>query len=146
MWCQPKPEADPVIPATPNRGDSPPLIVDFLNAAQGDGIHVACPNGNSIVVDCGSSGQADPELVDILAGLVSSANEIRVVVTHADSDHYNKLEKALAGVQVLDLYVGGRASYFDGKQAEGWFRAHNAQYPAQPFDGSALACVKARVN
>ena len=137
---QPEPEVDAVIAKTPSRDDSAPLVVDFLNAGQGDCIHIACPNGNSIVVDCGSSGQADPELEDILAGLVSSANEVRVVVTHADSDHYNKLEKSLEDVQVLDLYVGGRASYFDGKKAEGWFRAHKAQYPAQPFDGAALGC------
>ncbi len=76
----------------------------------------------------------------MLAGLVSNAPEVRVVVTHADSDHYNKLEEALEGVQISDLYVGGRSSYLDGKKSKGWFRAHNAQYPAQPFDGSALAC------
>ncbi len=137
---RPTPEVDPALVDKPKGGRSRPLVIDFLNAGQGDCIHVACPNGNSIVVDCGSSGQPDPELVDIMAGLVADATEVRVVVTHADSDHYNRLEKALGGVEIVRLFVGGRASYFDGKKAEGWFSDHAAEYPVGPFDGSELEC------
>ena len=136
----PEPEVDPVVEETPKVAESPALVIDFLNAGQGDCIHIACPNGNSIVVDCGSSGQPDPELVDIMAALVSEADEVRVVVTHADSDHYNKLQKSLAGVEISNLYVGGRASYFKGKKAEEWFKGHDAQYPRQPFSGAELEC------
>ncbi len=43
------------------------LTVDFLNAGQGDCIHIGCPTGESILVDCGSTANRDPDFVGDVA-------------------------------------------------------------------------------
>lgn len=133
--------------------EAPPLVIDFLNAGQGDCIHIACPNGNSIVVDCGSNGKDDDELEAILAALVLPAPEVRVVVTHQDSDHYNKLPAALSAAsadnKIKAVYVGGPHEWLpkpdpdsrsDSKKIAAWLDRHGATYPAPDFDGRELAC------
>lgn len=99
----------PIDAPVPERS-SKPLIVDFVNAGQGDCIHIACPNGNSIIVDCGSVGKDDPELEDIVTALVKPSPEVRVVVTHQDKDHYSfideVLEEAEAQGRIKAVYVG----------------------------------------
>lgn len=142
------PEADGDI------ASEPPLVIDFVNAGQGDCIHIACPSGNSILVDCGSTGKADPDLEDIVSALVEPAPEVRVVLTHQDLDHYSKLadvlEDASVGGKVKAVYVGGPRSWLPSnpspsstKKSErlaGWLDSHGATYPSPTFDGTELAC------
>ena len=134
--------------------DATPLVIDFLNAGQGDCIHIACPNGNSIVVDCGSKGSADPELDEILAALVLPAPEVRVVLTHQDADHYNRLADALADAdrdkKIKAVYVGGPRTWLpkkgdpsskkESEKLAAWLDSHDTTYPTQPFNGDDLMC------
>ncbi len=99
-------------------GPQAPLVVTFLNVGQGDCIHIACPNGNDIVVDCGSKADGDRQATAAaLRSLVDGGVET-LVVTHGDEDHHNYLRNSLEGRDLGRVLLGGVADQYTGPVAE----------------------------
>ncbi len=84
--------------------------IKYLYMGQGDCILLVCPNGQLVVIDCGSTkglGAQSQELIDICVNLrkFTRKNNRKVdilILTHKDQDHYNYV-----------LNVFGKRSYLD---------------------------------
>lgn len=73
-------------PATPD------LQVHAIPVGQGDCTIIQCPNGNLVVLDCGSSGgnRVSPnQIMDFLGAQIDQV--IAIIITHPDRDHFNYL-------------------------------------------------------
>lgn len=98
----------------------PELEIHFIKVGQGDSTLVKCPNGDTILVDCGSLGEFNEGAVrSYLRDQLEEEDEIDLlVVTHPDRDHYNEILDVLAerpdgreiSVRRL-IYVGDRSDY-----------------------------------
>jgi len=77
----------------------------FVDMGQGDCCIIRCPDGNVIMVDCGSSGNLD------LKGYTAAKQQLlawangggiyAIILTHPDRDHYNMTENILSKVNPL---------------------------------------------
>lgn len=91
------------------------LELHFLDVDQGDATLIKCPNGLTVLVDCGS---LRPSLTTkervrehLLENLVGPRVDV-VVITHPDTDHYRFLPDVLEGIDIgLLLYVGIPGEY-----------------------------------
>ena len=104
----------------PNTQD---LNVYAIPVGQGDCTIIQCPNGNIVVLDCGSSGgnRVTPQQIqDALGDLINQV--VAVIITHPDSDHFNYLYqinwnldniRAVIIGGVLDDYNRPRSPKFD---------------------------------
>lgn len=108
------------------------LELHFIDVGQGDATLIVCPNGSTILVDAGSLGGGDEEAVRdyIWERLNPDSPSLDVlVVTHADTDHYNLIPYVLDGVAVKRvLHVGEPSHYatkdvFGGHDIDDWFRS-----------------------
>ena len=74
-----------------------PTPTTFLNiyamqVGQGDCTIIQCPNGNIVVVDCGSTSVAGWSYQQVQTFLSDSINNVvAIVITHSDRDHFNYL-------------------------------------------------------
>ena len=74
-----------------------PAPTTFLNiyampVGQGDCTIIQCPNGNIVVVDCGSTSVAGWSYQQVQTFLSDSINNVvAVIITHSDRDHFNYL-------------------------------------------------------
>lgn len=76
------------------------LEVHFINVGQGDSTLVKCPDGETILVDCGSTGHFDEGYVRGYLREHLDPDSPRIdllVITHPDRDHYNKIVKVTNG-------------------------------------------------
>lgn len=111
--------ADPglVPPAPPPPAGE--LSVHYIDVGQGDSTLVLCPNGNSMLIDAGStSGTSAATLrTYITSQLRQTGGDIDyLIVSHPDADHYNLIPDALAQTPVgLAFYVGARNDYNDAR-------------------------------
>lgn len=100
-----------VIPATA----STTLELHFIDVGQGDSTLIVCPDGETILIDAGSSsGSAvDPIRDYLLAQLDRRERRIdHLIITHPDIDHYNLLPEVLREVPVGHVYrVGELTDY-----------------------------------
>jgi beta-lactamase superfamily II metal-dependent hydrolase len=114
-------------PAPPgNRGDGS-LHVAFMRVGQGDCAVMSTPRGQVILFDCGSD-SAEGESADgfkrrvrsILTGpkFLGGSNLVDILVlTHPDSDHYNKLKAVLpAGCRISKCYHSARSNQYSQAQ------------------------------
>jgi beta-lactamase superfamily II metal-dependent hydrolase len=109
------------------------IEMHFLNVGQGDSTLVKCPNGESILIDCGSTGGFDKAAVRqyLRAQLDAAAPAIDLlVISHPDRDHYNKVESVLQAetgqpqIAVARVaYVGDIAAY-DQADFDAWLTSH----------------------
>ena len=68
------------------------LNIYALPVGQGDCTIIQCPNGNIVVVDCGSTSVAGWSYQQVQTFLSDSINNVvAVVITHSDRDHFNYL-------------------------------------------------------
>ena len=92
------------------------LELHFINVGQGDCTLVKCPNGQAILVDCGSIKDGDAGQVrDYLLGQLDVDNPRidLLVVSHPDQDHYNFIPDVLFDVEtdkdqahdIMDLHL-----------------------------------------
>jgi len=82
------------------------LKIYFFNVGQGDCTLVVCPNGKSILVDCGSTGGKfnAAEIRKAINNAIAPKKAIDLlVITHPDADHYNKIEAVLGQADKLSL-------------------------------------------
>ncbi|MEW2119899.1 hypothetical protein AB0945_32885 [Streptomyces sp. NPDC005474] len=92
-------------PARPgNRGDGS-LHVAFIRVGQGDCAVMSTPRGTVIMFDCGSDSMEDEakfrfqsRVRKVLTGpkFLGTSNKVDILIlTHPDTDHYNKLQSVL---------------------------------------------------
>lgn len=91
------------------------LQIHFIDVGQGDATLVQCPNGESILVDSGSSSGGNVDQVRDYIMEVLDQHERRIntlVITHPDSDHYNYIPDVTNGVHIDRLFsVGTNEDY-----------------------------------
>lgn len=149
--------ADPTsLRARAMRAREQPLEIHFLDVGQGDGNLIICPNGNTIMIDAGTTSGESP---DFVRSYVS--NEIEphghdidyLIVTHPDADHYNMLDDVLDEISIgTSFYVGSRRDYGDERMYD-WIREtpdRSRRLSASYFDkpekpNSEIDCGEAKV-
>ena len=99
------------------------LEIHCLDVDQGDCTLVVCPNGFSVLIDCGSFTDG-PAMVNRTKAYLSEhlpGDEIDVVlITHPDADHYQLLPEVLADFQINKLLHVGTASEHGVNDVDAW--------------------------
>lgn len=113
--------AAPRIESLENRDAN--LDVWFLDIGQGSCVFVDCPDdAHPLIIDCGSNGQsmgagdnADTTVTtNWIAGELDHVGLApRVVVSHADTDHYSLLAAAVSAERAPDVYLGSALAKHD---------------------------------
>lgn len=112
-------------------GDPQALAIHVINSGQGDCAIVQCPNGQNIMVDCGSSswGSTDRDAVvarvDELLGEDGAVDVL--VLTHPDRDHYNLIDDVLEGHEVRRLVHSAELGEYDQDDVDDWLEAHGPE-------------------
>lgn len=100
------------------------LRCTFLDVGHGEAILVECPNGRTLLYDCGSMGdgrRAARAVQSLLRQRQAGRIDV-LVISHADSDHYNggidlvaqtPVETTLLSPHCLDFEQEGLAELFD---------------------------------
>jgi len=115
----------------PPEADAGVMRITFLYSGQGDCIVIECPNGGNIVVDCGStdySGRTSAaQLRADFAAVIGADESIQaLVVTHPDSDHYNRLASVI-GDRPVGRVIHSLAIDRYGMDFGAWLREHAAE-------------------
>ena len=95
-------------------GPTGELHVYALPVGQGDCTIIQCPNGNIVVVDCGSRGGeprrlSTDQIKNFLNGHVKKV--VAIIITHPDIDHYNYLDKIIQEEDteyIKEVIIGGK--------------------------------------
>jgi beta-lactamase superfamily II metal-dependent hydrolase len=85
-----------------------------LPVGQGDCTVIQCPNGNIVVVDCGSSGgtrHTPSSIENYLGNHIDKV--VAIIVTHSDKDHYNKIRWNYDSIR--DVIIGGYLKDYECK-------------------------------
>jgi beta-lactamase superfamily II metal-dependent hydrolase len=87
-----------------------------LDVGQGSCVYVDCPDGaRPIIIDCGTKGRSIGAGNNGDTGVTTNwiAGELdrlqlapRIVVSHADTDHFNRIAAAVAPERAPDVYLG----------------------------------------
>ena len=101
-------------PSTSSAASS--LKISFFDVGQGDSTLIACPGGENILIDAGSTSGIEAEIIrdQLVDALVDRELKIdTLIITHPDADHYNKLQDVLHGISIDQLYrVGDINDYY----------------------------------
>ncbi|HKP53053.1 MAG TPA: MBL fold metallo-hydrolase [Chloroflexia bacterium] len=90
------------------------LIINFLDVGQGDGTFISCPTGEKILIDFGTvknGAIAVPDAMTFLKTQFTMTQDLDLlVVTHADRDHYNRIESLVdeLDLTVKEVWISGR--------------------------------------
>jgi competence protein ComEC len=97
----------PQLPRWTSRGDERPLVCTFVSVGHGTAVILELPGGQTILYDCGRRGAPVLTARQISAALWSRgiSHVDAVIVSHADSDHFNALPELLERVSVGVVYV-----------------------------------------
>lgn len=119
----------------PGKG-SPELAIHFIDVGQGDCTLIKCPNGEAILVDCGSLGGGDAALVrKYIRKQLGESSEIHtLVITHPDASHYNLVEDVLKGskgeedgdVPVKKILLAGSTDEYSAHGFSEWLDKHSS--------------------
>ena len=99
------------------------LEIHFIDVGQGDATLVVCPDGTNILVDVGSLGGGDSDLIRdyILEQLDRHERRVNaLVITHPDNDHFNLIPSVLAGVPIDHLYRVGEIDDYANATFRSW--------------------------
>jgi beta-lactamase superfamily II metal-dependent hydrolase len=114
-------------------GNQARAAVSVLSIGPGQCVVVSCPNGATIVNDCGSmSGTESKVLIDAARDFFNQVlppnGPLYVVVSHADVDHYNLIPRFIDTQRHVDGIVlgGARADYGNGPFAD-WLNANEGR-------------------
>lgn len=93
------------------------MNVYVLPVGQGDCTIIQCPNGNIIVVDCGSSGGMGLKPHQIKDFLHSQLDKVvAIIITHPDRNHFNYLDKIeWIPSSINQVVIGGNLDDYNGK-------------------------------
>ena len=96
------------------------LNVYALPVGQGDCTIIQCPNGNLVVVDCGSSGGLGlqpPQIKDFLQNQMEKV--VAIVVTHPDRNHFNYIDKIeWIPSTINQVIIGGSLDDYNGRMQD----------------------------
>ena len=107
------------------------LEVHFIDVGQGDCTYISCPNGNKILVDCGTSKDGDGDAVRqyLLTEMGTPNVDIdTLVVTHPDQDHYNLLPTVVGNGTVGQVFKIGSKSAYKIEPARDWLYGHKEKF------------------
>jgi beta-lactamase superfamily II metal-dependent hydrolase len=113
------------------------LHIAFVQMGQGDCTLISTPKGRFIMIDCGSdateeydSKAYDKRISDTIQGkkFMGGTKDVKqldvLILTHADTDHYNKLVNVLRDDTVIhSIYHSGEIQHYAGG-VSGWLRGH----------------------
>jgi beta-lactamase superfamily II metal-dependent hydrolase len=113
------------------------LHIAFIRMGQGDCTLISTPKGRFVIIDCGSDATEDDSdaylkrIRDTISGKkfmggTKDAKQLDVLIlTHADTDHYNKLKSVLRDDTIIhNIYHSDKIeSYADGNLS-GWLKNH----------------------
>lgn len=123
-----------------NGGNGAPVVtgpagalmrVHFLNSGTGACQVVECPGAAPIIFDCGSTGHSDPDMdreevvAYVQAILDESGQAPRVVISHADRDHYSYVPDVMGDRTPESIWLGGERSEY-GSPVAAWLNTHGA--------------------
>lgn len=87
--------------------DEAGLQVHFIDVGQGDGIVIEFPDGKTMIVDAGPSGNAD-NLLDYIDNNIfehtTTPTFDYMLITHSDTDHIGAVDEVLDAYQVNTIY------------------------------------------
>lgn len=112
------------------------LTIKQINIGQGNLTYIICPNGKRVLIDAGSDDMGGITLSDVAVNLnyaqpfqwstTASGNPRQwyqqtnllyvdlIILTHSDSDHYNKVESLVSPLSpVQQVYIGGPISGYN---------------------------------
>lgn len=124
-------------PAKPgNRGDGS-LHVAFIRVGQGDCAVMSTPKGTVIMFDCGSDSMEDEEkfkfrsrVRKVLTGpkFLGTSNKVDILIlTHPDTDHYNKLQSVLPpSCEIVKCYHSAPRSMYSADQTSAFLAGTTA--------------------
>ncbi len=91
------------------------LTISFIDVGQGDSTLISCPNDQRILIDAGSLSGVGADTIRSQIMPELSQNDLRIhtlIITHPDTDHYNKLKDVIDTIPVNNvLWVGTREDY-----------------------------------
>jgi competence protein ComEC len=91
------------------------LKIAFIDVGQGDSTLITCPNNQQILIDAGSLSSVGADVIrnQILPELDQNDTRIHtLIITHPDTDHYNKLKDAIGDIPVdKAFWVGTKEDY-----------------------------------
>lgn len=105
------------------------LEVHFLDVGQGDCTFVSCPDGETVLIDCGSTHGGDAQAVRryLLNELGTTEVDLdTLVITHPDIDHYNMLPDVVGDGSIGQIFRIGRKSEYADDAAADWIFSRNA--------------------
>ena len=88
------------------------LTIYALPVGQGDCTLIQCPNGNLIVLDCGSSGRRQHRLTPTqiqtyLNPMIRQGKVKAIIITHADWDHFSYLPQIQWNLESIQAVIIG---------------------------------------
>jgi beta-lactamase superfamily II metal-dependent hydrolase len=98
------------------------LEIHFIQVGQGDSTLIKCPNGDRVLIDCGSTKEFDSSAVRsyVRDQLDTESPFIDLlIITHPDQDHYNEIETLLTGSASQAQINVGRVVYVASMAAHG---------------------------
>ena len=102
------------------------LTVYALPVGQGDCTVIQCPNGNIVLMDCGSSSAGDNQMYhkDVENYLGNQINNVvAIMITHPDRDHFNYIPSINWNRQAIQaVIIGGKRNNY--------YRSNNDQFKA----------------
>ncbi|MGN0789304.1 MAG: ComEC/Rec2 family competence protein [Christensenellales bacterium] len=113
---------------TPIEGNM--LQVTFVNVGQGDGIFIQFPDGQTMVMDMGTSGGVDNAYSNMKQAIEQSRTESidYVFATHTDSDHVSSMATLIDDYEIKNFYMPKVADDTTATWNKVITKARNEQY------------------
>ena len=111
----------------------PKLVVDVIDSGQGNSILVSYPNGNFMLVDCGSQAHGIHNSVyshvsGYIATVTGGSDIACVVLTHGDQDHTAYIPHIPQAQKPRTVFYGGARKDLDGDTLA-WVQAQEKRTP-----------------
>ena len=116
---------------SPSLADNGLLEIHFIDVGQGDCTLVSCPDGETVLIDCGSSGGGDAAQVRQYLQNVLGTTSVDIdtlVVTHPDKDHYNLLPDVVQDGTVDQVFKIGSKKDYKIVSARNWLYGHKDKF------------------
>jgi len=106
------------------------LHVSFMNVGQGDCTYIVMPNGQTALIDCGSSNWSNTNRAEFCTAFQefkTNGNSGRInllILTHRDRDHYEQVGYIVGGALVDLLVHSDDFAFYTNQTFRDWFDWH----------------------